>query len=37
VSEKLHASKLEDDIGEDKIFLSVADAIQTLLPTIQEP
>ncbi|CAM8911211.1 unnamed protein product [Rhodiola kirilowii] len=29
VLDKLHASKLADTIGEDKIFLSVADAMQT--------
>lgn len=32
VIEKLHASKLTDLIGEDKIFLTVADAVSTFGP-----
>ncbi|XLU31362.1 hypothetical protein S245_067428 [Arachis hypogaea] len=32
VIEKLHASKLTDLIGEDKIFLTVADAVATFGP-----
>ncbi|KAG5016027.1 hypothetical protein AAZX31_08G178400 [Glycine max] len=32
VMEKLHASKLADLIGEDKIFLTVADAVSTFGP-----
>ncbi|XP_022642904.1 high affinity sulfate transporter 2 [Vigna radiata var. radiata] len=32
VIEKLHASKLTDVIGEDKIFLTVADAVSTFGP-----
>ncbi|KAK7328171.1 hypothetical protein VNO77_22268 [Canavalia gladiata] len=32
VMEKLHASKLTDLIGEDKIFLTVADAVSTVGP-----
>ncbi|CAM8914372.1 unnamed protein product [Rhodiola kirilowii] len=34
VLDKLHASKLADTIGEDKIFLSVADAMQTFGPKV---
>ncbi|XP_054803636.1 high affinity sulfate transporter 2-like [Prosopis cineraria] len=37
VMEKLHASKLTDLIGEDKIFLTVADAVATFGPTIELP
>lgn len=32
VTEKFHASKLSDLIGEDKIFLSVGDAVATFGP-----
>ncbi|CAM8911207.1 unnamed protein product [Rhodiola kirilowii] len=35
VLDKLHASKLADTIGEDKIFLSVADAMQTFGPKVK--
>lgn len=37
VVDKLHASNLINLIGEDRIFLSVADAVLTCSPTIQEP
>nr|CBK55652.1 sulphate transporter [Astragalus racemosus] len=36
VIEKLHASKLPDMIGEDKIFLSVADAVATFVHNVGE-
>ncbi|KAE9594688.1 High affinity sulfate transporter 2 [Lupinus albus] len=36
VMEKLHASKLTELIGEDKIFLSVADAVATFGPKGEE-
>ena len=36
VIEKLHASKLTDLIGEDKVFLSVADAVATFGPKGEE-
>ncbi|XP_027357166.1 high affinity sulfate transporter 2-like [Abrus precatorius] len=36
VVEKLHASKLTDLIGEDKVFLSVADAVSTFGPKGEE-
>ncbi|KAG6709843.1 hypothetical protein I3842_06G152800 [Carya illinoinensis] len=37
VIEKLYESKFVNLIGEDKIFLSVADAVTTLTPKTQEP
>lgn len=36
VMEKLHASNFTDLIGEDKIFLSVADAVATFGPQGEE-
>ncbi|EYU43602.1 hypothetical protein ABFS82_03G012900 [Erythranthe guttata] len=36
VMDKLHASKLTNVIGEDKIFLTVADAVQTFSPKFAE-
>ncbi|KAK9989144.1 hypothetical protein SO802_029383 [Lithocarpus litseifolius] len=36
VTEKLHASEFTKKIGEDMIFLTVADAIETLSPRIKE-
>uniref|UniRef100_A0A7N0UFQ2 STAS domain-containing protein n=1 Tax=Kalanchoe fedtschenkoi TaxID=63787 RepID=A0A7N0UFQ2_KALFE len=36
VLDKLHASKLAEVIGEDKIFLTVADAIQTFAPKVNQ-
>ncbi|KAL9141320.1 hypothetical protein ABFS82_14G095100 [Erythranthe guttata] len=35
VLDKLHASKFASKVGEDKIFLTVADAISTLAPKLQ--
>lgn len=37
VMEKLHASKFTDLIGEDKIFLTVADAVATFGSKAEEP
>ncbi|KAI9120341.1 hypothetical protein K1719_007374 [Acacia pycnantha] len=37
VMEKLHASKFTDLIGEDKIFLTVADVVATFGPNIELP
>lgn len=36
VMDKLHASKFTDVIGEDKIFLTVSDAIMTCAPKIEQ-
>lgn len=36
VVDKLHASKFADDIGEDKIFLTVGDAVVTCSPKLAE-
>nr|XP_043621548.1 sulfate transporter 1.3-like [Erigeron canadensis] len=36
VLDKLHASKFADHIGEDKIFLTVADAILTFAPKFEQ-
>lgn len=37
VVDKLHASKFTELIGEDKIFLTVADAVLTCAPKMEEP
>ena len=37
VIDKLHASSFADLIGEDKIFLTVADAVLTCAPKTNEP
>lgn len=36
VIDKLHAAKLADVIGEDKIFLAVRDAVQACSPKLVE-
>ena len=36
VTEKLHASKFADEIGEDNIFLSVGDAVAICSPKLAE-
>ncbi|XP_071725658.1 sulfate transporter 1.3-like [Rutidosis leptorrhynchoides] len=36
VLDKLHASKFADQIGEDKIFLTVADAVLTFAPKMEQ-
>lgn len=36
VLDKLHASHCADLIGEDKIFLTVADAVLTFAPKLQQ-
>lgn len=36
VLDKLHASKFAEHIGEDKIFLTVADAVLTFAPKMEQ-
>ncbi|GMH23720.1 hypothetical protein Nepgr_025563 [Nepenthes gracilis] len=37
VIEKIHASNFVDVIGEDKLFLTVADAVHATVPKVEEP